>query len=368
MRRSVVPGKGLACLVAIGKAKDTRPVVRRQAQVGYAAQPVLTAGIYQELQQGVYNQLIMSQGSRERSAVFLLAVSTVILAAVVSLPCASAQSGISDWEKAAGGKMSFDVASVKPNTGGLLTQPSIPLDNSDVYPRNTTVFSASVPLVFYISFAYKLPAYERDGVTSQLPKWARTQRFDIQARAASPSTKDQMRLMTQSLLVDRFKLAVHWEKRRTPSFDLVLVKPGKTGPELQPHNDRIPCQPYTPNPSGYEDIPGQLPAFCGKLVGGGGPAGGSAGGRKITMAQFAEHESSLFDRPIIDKTGLTGTFDINLSFRFNLSPSEMQQFGLGDIQTGFIRAFRDQLGLKLEASTSSSDVLIIDHIDQLTPN
>ena len=264
--------------------------------------------------------------------------------------------------------MSFDVASVKPNTRGLVTQPSISLDNSDAWPRNTALFSASLPVVFYISFAYKLPTYQRDALTSQLPEWAKMQSFNIQARAANPSTKDQVRLMMQSLLVDRFKLAVHWETRRISSFDLVLVKAGKTGPELQPHDDKIPCQPYTPNPSGYEDIPGQLPVFCGKLVGGGGPAGGSADGRKITMAQFADHESSLFGRPIIDKTGLIGSFDINLSFKFKLSPTEMQQFGLGDIQTGFIRAFRDQLGLKLEPSTVSTDVLIIDHIDQPTPN
>ena len=63
---------------------------------------------------------------------------------------------------------------------------------------------------------------------SQLPKWAITDRFDIQGRAQGNPTKDQMRLMMQSLLADRFRLAVHYETRQVPVFALIVDQPGKT--------------------------------------------------------------------------------------------------------------------------------------------
>src|SRR5580658_5634043 len=70
--------------------------------------------------------------------------------------------------------------------------------------------------------------------------------FDIEAQAPGNPTKDQMRLMIQSLLAERFKLAVHFETRDAPVFALTLVKPGKTGPKLLPHSEGPPCPDYTP--------------------------------------------------------------------------------------------------------------------------
>jgi uncharacterized protein (TIGR03435 family) len=69
----------------------------------------------------------------------------------------------------------------------------------------------------------------------KLPKWTSTEYFDIQARAVGSPTKDQLRLMMQSLLAERFRLAIHNETRQLPVFALVLVKSGKTGPHLQAH-------------------------------------------------------------------------------------------------------------------------------------
>ena len=296
----------------------------------------------------------------------------VAIAALSVIPGIRAQSPNADWEKAAGGKMSFDVASVKPNPIGTvftITNPNIPLDSSNAYPGSTALFSANVPLFIYVGFAYKLPQYETfSSLPSQLPKWAAGEKFEIQARAASPATKDQMRLMVQSLLAERFKLAVHWDKRQVPSYDLVMIKPGKTGPQLQPHDDKTPCQPYAPNPSGYESIPGQLPSFCGILVGGNGPGGLNEAGRNVTLTQLAGKLADVFHRPVIDKTGLAGGFDINMNLRFHLTPSEVQQFDVGDIQSGYIEAVRDQLGLKLESSKTSADALVIDHIEEPSPN
>jgi Protein of unknown function (DUF3738) len=67
--------------------------------------------------------------------------------------------------------------------------------------------------------------------------------FEIEARADGHPTKDQMRLMMQSLLADRFKLAVHFESREMNLFALVVVKPGKLGPKLRPHEQGPSCDP-----------------------------------------------------------------------------------------------------------------------------
>lgn len=283
---------------------------------------------------------------------------------LTNAPSLHAQSNGADWEKAAGGKMSFDVASVK------RSKPSVPW-SADKYPGDGSLYSANAPLMYYVAFAYKLRGYTLDSLMSQLPKWVTQDMFEVQARAASTSTEDQMRLMMQSLLADRFKLAAHWEKRKAPSYNLILAKPGKIGSELQPHDNKIPCQPDKPATSGYGYIPGQLPGFCGRIVGGAGPRGVSLAGRNITMAQLADAMSGDFGgRAVvfIDKTGLTGGFDVNLSLRFNLTPEELNQFGARDIQAGYTEAFRDQLGIKLEPGTALADALVIDHVEEPSPN
>src|SRR5438874_504472 len=122
-----------------------------------------------------------------------------------------------DWQVAAGGKMAFDTASVTQNT----TAPpayrtfSFPLGPGDVYIPNGGRFSAkNIPLYLYIYFAYKITDNQEQVLLPQLPRWVTTDRFDIQAKAEGNPTKDQMRLMMQALLADRFRLAVHHEMRQ----------------------------------------------------------------------------------------------------------------------------------------------------------
>jgi uncharacterized protein (TIGR03435 family) len=69
----------------------------------------------------------------------------------------------------------------------------------------------------------------------QMPDWIKTERFDIEAKVEGDPTKDEMRLMMQSLLAERFKLAIHHETQQIPVFALVRAKPGQTGPKLVPH-------------------------------------------------------------------------------------------------------------------------------------
>jgi bla regulator protein blaR1 len=87
---------------------------------------------------------------------------------------------------------------------------------------------------------------------AHLPKWVITDRYSIDARAAGNPTKDQMRLMVQSLLADRFQLAAHFATQEVPVFALTVVKDGKLGPKLIAHADGRPCAGETAasNPAG----------------------------------------------------------------------------------------------------------------------
>ena len=151
------------------------------------------------------------------------------------------------WQTAAGGKMSFEVASVKPSKPDTFTSPNFPLDSGDAFAAGGR-FSADFPLSVYITFAYKLTLTreQRESMLAHLPKWVSTDKFTIQAKAEGNPTKDQMRLMVQSLLADRFKLAVHFETEQMPIFVLTVAKPGKLGPNLRPHAEGPPCDSADP--------------------------------------------------------------------------------------------------------------------------
>src|SRR5579863_8342925 len=136
---------------------------------------------------------------------------------------------VGDWQTAAGSKKFFDVASVKP-TRTFDRGSSFPLDDGNAYVPGGRL-SASFPLWFYIRFAYKLAGsdQERAAAVAHLPEWVDRDLFVIEARADGNPTKDQMRLMMQSLLAERFKLKVHFETKELPLFALTLVKPGTPG-------------------------------------------------------------------------------------------------------------------------------------------
>ena len=134
--------------------------------------------------------------------------------------------------------MAFEVASVKPTKRPKFPPTIFPLDTGNAKTAGGR-FSATLPLVPYVAFAYKLLPAE---ISTQLPKsFPMDDLYDIEARAEGNPTKDQMRLMTQSLLADRFKLKVHFETREGPVFALTLVTPGHTGPKLRPHADGPAC-------------------------------------------------------------------------------------------------------------------------------
>src|SRR5579871_6283226 len=139
------------------------------------------------------------------------------------------------WQTAAGGKLAFEVASVKPVPSGPdhFRPPSFPLSNDDAFRPTGGRFSATFPLPVLITFAYKvrLTQEQLNAMLAPLPLWVTRDSFEIEAKAEGNPTKDQFRLMLQSLLAERFQLAIHREQREVPLFALVLAKPGKLGPK-----------------------------------------------------------------------------------------------------------------------------------------
>jgi bla regulator protein blaR1 len=220
----------------------------------------------------------------------------------------------------------------------------------------------------YIEFAYKLwlTPSERKSLLAELPKWATTKRFDIQARLPGHTSKDQKRLMMQSLLAERFKLAVHFQTQQVPVFALVLLNSGETGPQLRPHPETASC-PAPPVPS--DQLADGFPAICKRTIGLQARAEGHVrvGARNVAMTQIANaltQEGSGVDRPVLDRTGLTGEYDFAIEFTPEETSGYIRKYG----GPAFTEALRDQLGLELEPTTGPVDVLVIDHIEEPLPN
>ena len=279
---------------------------------------------------------------------------------------ATQSSAVPQWQIAAGGKMAFEVASVKADKSDANPIANFPLTFVDDHPSTGGRFSVvNFRLSSYIGFAYKLTPSQQQLVRPQLPKWATAESFDIEAKAQGNPSKDQMRLMMQSVLADRFKLAVHFETRQMPMFALVLEKPGKTGPQLKPHIDDPPCAGFT-SPR-VEDDGWNTP--CGGLGASSISGRMRMGSRNLTMGQIADFLPVIgtLDRPVLDRTGLTGSFDLRIEFtpELNGAPPNFQPDPSGPT---FLEALQEQLGLKLVQQTGPVDVLIIDHVEEPSPN
>jgi len=289
---------------------------------------------------------------------------------------------VPDWQIAAGGKMEFEVASVRESKGAF-TPPNFPLDEGSAFMNMRTMepphgrFSADFPLATYITFAYKLSLTpdQMQTMLDHLPNWVKSQRFTIHAKAEGNPTKDQMRLMMQSLLADRFHLATHFETRETAVLALVMIKPGKTGPKLLPHADGPPCDAPAPplgggSPQGSASI---FPPACdiyGMRVNR--DSTRVAASRNTTMARLAATIPSFgsVDRPVVDRTGLTGTWDLAIEFVPEPNGSAAADTNPRPPVQGpaFVDALREQLGLKLESAKAPIQTLVIDHVEPPSAN
>src|SRR5262245_12129812 len=206
----------------------------------------------------------------------------------------------------AGPRPSFDVASVKVNNSGERRFVTVPIRDSGRYA------ATNIPLEYLIQLAYQRPEYEIVGV----PDWARTARFDVDARSERrPAPPPAVILeMLQTLLADRFKLVARTETRQIPIYALVAARSGQLGPQLRRHVDDSSCidrSKYVP--SGIPDPAKPLPTpVCGGWSGA--PNLGRLAGQRIDLETFGRNLSGQLGRPVVERTGLTGPFDLTIEW------------------------------------------------------
>jgi uncharacterized protein (TIGR03435 family) len=189
--------------------------------------------------------------------------------------------------------------------------------------------------------------------------------------------------MMQSLLADRFKLALHFKTAEVPVMALTLDRPGKLGPKLRPHSEGPPCLEYEalepasrPEPARPSDV---YPAQCeiGQLQY---RQDGSAksGSRNTTPQLLARDIGSLgalsgeVDKPVVDRTGLNDRFDYVLEWSGRmlamLPPGTPPPPPSDTPGTTFLQAVREQLGLKLVPSRAAIRTIVIDHVEMPSEN
>ncbi len=291
-----------------------------------------------------------------------------------------------DWQTRAGGKMAFDVASVKLSKGPFVS-PNFPINVGEAYRPTGGSFRADFPLWTYIQFAYKIaPAEDQSReILAHLPKWATIDRYSIDARGSANATKDQMRLMVQSLLAERFRLAVHFEMKEAAVFNLTLAKSGTVGPKLRPHAEGPPCDAagFALSAStaarvirgdataGPENFPDMCDAFA--VIRKAGGALMLVGYRNATMDMLAASVTGIVGegRPVIDKTGLSGRFDFTMEWApqtNSASPPDAPTTASEPLGPTSLQALRDQLGLKLESARGPVRILVIDRVERPSAN
>jgi uncharacterized protein (TIGR03435 family) len=264
----------------------------------------------------------------------------------------------------------FEVASVKANKSG---------DNriGIGFQPGGRFRATNVPLRELISAAYgtpqPLPAFQITGG----PKWIESDRFDIVAKAPGDpqpgpnGPPPAMFAMLRTLLADRFQLILHRETKDMAIYALVLARAdGKLGPQLKPAATDCAAMMAAargrgapPPPAPGERMPCGMRMFPGNLSGGSSP-----------MAQLTNVLARFVNRTVVDQTGLTGNYDLDLQW----TPDQMPQ-GRGDPPPGapalpaidpngpsIFTAVQEQLGLKLESTKGPVSVVVIDRVEHPT--
>jgi uncharacterized protein (TIGR03435 family) len=279
--------------------------------------------------------------------------------------------------------LQFDVASIRQNrsgpsaSGGDKPRSNFPIGSDDSFTQTGGIFSATnLPVISYLIFAYKITTSNRDALIASVPDWVETDSFDIEARTDNHDvTKDQMRLMMQTLLADRYKLVAHREVRQVPVYAAVLAQPGTPGPQLRPHPADSVCPAPTPPaaaakpPAPATDDKG-FPAVCGfaNYIHPTAPHLRRVGGGNVTLAAVVSSFTGLgrLGRPTIDKTDLAGTYDFVIEYLPEPPPGQQPSPDVSG--PTFEEALRKQLGLKLVSQQAPIEFVIVDHIERPSPN
>jgi uncharacterized protein (TIGR03435 family) len=237
----------------------------------------------------------------------------------------------------------FEVASVRVSNPDNLAVSYMPTLN---VPPGGTLRISNRRLDEIIMVAYGIGGNQLSG-----PRWhtelttdpRQVTRFEIIAKVPENAAKDQVPLMLQNLLEDRFKLKVHRESRPTQVYSL----------EVAPNGHKL---------NTTVGIPGRAPG-CTRAIGGGEDYSAAADCYSVTMAQFAQQIPALApayfrEGPVVDHSGLTGAYDVRLEWR---TLAEIEAGADGRTMYEAVK----KLGLNLEKKRENAEMLVVDHCERL---
>jgi uncharacterized protein (TIGR03435 family) len=221
----------------------------------------------------------------------------------------------------------FDVASIKP-AQFVPTGDGNP-ESIDVSPGGRLTMR-NIRLYSCLKWAYGVQ-------DSQIvaPPWVGMERYDIVALAASATSEGNLKLMMRSLLADRFKLAFHHTNKEVAIYDLIVAK---NGPKFRESNG-----------TGRGNITRTTTGVTAE---------------QMSMQEFADLLSGQLATPVVDMRGLNGRFDLAFDLRQYVANANKPV----DILSLILEAMPEQLGLKLQSTKRSVEVLVIDHIEKPSAN
>ena len=249
----------------------------------------------------------------------------------------------------------YDAVSIKPNKGDGVMMRVMINQGQDRYA------GTNVTLKMLLQYAYGLKTEDQVQGLTGAPD---SSRFDVEAKMDAETvetlkklSKDdalvQQRVMMQAMLADRFKLKVHHETKELGMYDLVIAKGGFKLKDADP-NDSYANGMKAPDGTSH---PGMMRMGMGELTGQG-----------IGMAGVANFLAQRLHKQVMDKTGLTGKYDIQLKWTPDDMPTESHEATGADSAPSIFTALQEQLGLRLEPVKGPVDTIVVDHVEMPTEN
>jgi uncharacterized protein (TIGR03435 family) len=224
----------------------------------------------------------------------------------------------------------FAVATIRPSSSEVKFEHDGETETSPV-----TLEMHDVTVHTCIKWAYGVQDSQISG-----PAWLDSERYDLVAKADTPATNEQMKLMLQTLLADRFQLAFHHQSKESKAFALTVAKGGpKLSPAAAPD-----AKPFRQN-----------------------SANGTIA-KSMTIRDFADFISGPLQMPVVDETGLTGKYDFAIDFTPYLPDAKNMGPDRPDATSILMAALQGELGLKLESRKTQVDVMVIDHVEKPSAN
>ena len=210
----------------------------------------------------------------------------------------------------------FEVASIRPRV-------DVGAQRAGIEETPNLLRIENLPLSGIIRMAYGVANFQLVA-----PEWTTRARFDIEAKPPAPYTIAQRQSMLRNLLADRFKLQVHNEKRQVTGFDLLVATGGHKLPSAT-------------GASGF---------FTARQ--------GLIDGKNRTVADLVSQLTSMVGGPVVDRTSLAGRYDLKLEWTPDGGTAPAAQ------ELSIFTALREQMGLRLESSRVTIDVVVVDRVER----